>query len=364
MTVPAGWRLASGRKLPNLLFVTCPEKLAAKIGADASEVCNEIVAAGARLLTLSVSQSASVAAATATVQSSITSEFAGVVILGGYEVVPAQRLDTLLPGANVSRANDMDLFVIWSDDAFGAINGRTQLPVSRIPDAGSAAFVWKNLAASANEPAMNANGMRNINRPFAAEVYSRLPNPALPMQTSIPCLFSDVPPYNLSAHAIYIMLHGSDTDASVFSGENGGGGFTDAMKITNVPSVLRGSDVFAGCCWGALIVTSKASAANPAALTSRTVGESLALTFLANGARAFAGCTGTHYSPPRDPPYVGFAAPLHRGFWSRYCSGSPPALALYQAKYLDYAPAIPHIPGDEAYERKVLFEFTCLGLGW
>jgi hypothetical protein len=92
----------------------------------------------------------------------------------------------------------------------------------------------------------------------------------------------------------------------------------------------------------------------------------MALSFLNRGARAFIGCTGTHYSPEGDDTTY-YGAPLHLGFWQRYFAGSAPAQALFDAK-TEYLRGIPHRktrdPVDTAREMKILRQFTCLGLGW
>ena len=77
------------------------------------------------------------------------------------------------------------------------------------------------------------------------------------------------------------------------------------------------------------------------------------------------GSTGSHYSPTVQP-YDFCAGPLHQAFWKRVLAGEPPAQALHHAKFQDYLTGIPHrnTPVMGAYERKTLWEFTCLGLGW
>jgi hypothetical protein len=97
---------------------------------------------------------------------------------------------------------------------------------------------------------------------------------------------------------------------------------------------------------------------------SRGPGESIALAYLAAGANAFVGCTGSHYSPS-TPPYRTAGAPLHQSFFSYRSVGQPPAAALSQAKR-DYVAAMPHSAGNAALaiEHKIVWQFACLGLGW
>jgi hypothetical protein len=128
--------------------------------------------------------------------------------------------------------------------------------------------------------------------------------------------------------------------------------------------------VFAGCCWGALVVRESArrlpKAERP---TPRDPDSSLALSCLKRGARAFVGCTGAHYSPPK-PPYNYLAGPLHRSFWAGLRSGKSPARALFDAR-IEFFRGIPHPPPEGkidnlmiALELKLFQQFTCLGRGF
>ena len=91
----------------------------------------------------------------------------------------------------------------------------------------------------------------------------------------------------------------------------------------------------------------------------------MALSYLHAGARAFVGCTGTHYSPT-VPPYNYFGGPMHTAFFRRLLAGSGPAQALFDAK-VEYASGLPHGQNSSvgrAIEFKIWKQFTCLGLGW
>jgi hypothetical protein len=164
---------------------------------------------------------------------------------------------------------------------------------------------------------------------------------------------------------VYIMLHGSDTNATRYWGEDGTG-YPVAMDIGNVPS-RTGAVAFTGCCWGALIVLPKAAdVGRNTPIVYRTPDSSIALQFLLKGGLAFVGCTGSHYSPTQAP-YQYFGGPMHQFFWQDYDSGTPPAEALFHAK-VKYQSGIPHqgaAGGEgEAIEFKILRQYTCLGLGW
>jgi hypothetical protein len=159
------------------------------------------------------------------------------------------------------------------------------------------------------------------------------------------------------------MLHGNHQDATVYMGEEVDGSHVMALLADHVP-VPCPKVVFAGCCWGALIVDQLALE-RPANTTARTSATSIALRCLGNGANAFVGCTGAHYSP--DPDEDNNGGPMHRFFWSQIVAARAPADALFRAK-IQYAQTIPeraaHRKVRQALEHKILREFTCLGLGW
>jgi hypothetical protein len=98
---------------------------------------------------------------------------------------------------------------------------------------------------------------------------------------------------------------------------------------------------------------------------SRTPAASIALTALASGALAFVGCTGAHYSPG-EAPYGYFGGPFHAAFWESFGAGATPAQALFDAK-VRYITDMPHgrpDPRSHAIEKKIMRQYSCLGLGW
>jgi hypothetical protein len=159
------------------------------------------------------------------------------------------------------------------------------------------------------------------------------------------------------------MLHGDYTDGSRFWGESPPDDDIEAVNLTNVPRATR-AVVFTGCCWGALTVDRPAGRPGTQ-LTPKRPDSSIALSFLRNGARAFVGCTGAHYSPDQ-PPFDYFGGPMHEAFWRYIGEGSEPARALFEAKR-DYIKRMPHgqkKPSSIAIEFKIWRQYTCLGLGW
>lgn len=362
--IPPTLQFAAGRKLPSLLFVTHAARLANNIGTqEAQAVLRAIRAAGQTVYEVQNPSNPFTE-----IRTQLKKPYVGVVILGGYDVLPAQRLDSLPPSLRQkvgNHAGDADNFIIWNDEIYGDRDGDTlpEIPVSRIPDARSPRLVYAALSAAVPAVANTRFGIRNIARPFAKDAFLILPgNQAL--LVSKPTDPAQVGQGNASGAHVYHMLHGSDVDATRFWGENGGGVY-EAINISNVPTSFSGV-VLAGCCWGALTVQTTAANATPGQQpAARTPASAIALSYLHAGARAFIGCTGTHYSPT-VAPYHYFGGPMHTAFWKRYTQGAAPAEALFSAK-LDYLQRIPHgqtTPNGQAIEFKILKQFTCLGLGW
>jgi hypothetical protein len=213
-------RLAGGRPLPDLLFVTCSPRLAANVGArEAAATLAAIRDAGKVVHDVRVVENPfpEVRGAAAGKQ--------GVVILGGYDVLPSQRYDVPPPDirrAVGNRSGDPDNFVVWSDQGYGDTDGDglADLPVSRIPDGRSVDLLWAALSSAPRQRSQRRFGLRNDARPFAIDVFdARMPGPEV-MLASQPTGHSGLKPGNIDADAIYIMLHGSDLDGATFWGED------------------------------------------------------------------------------------------------------------------------------------------------
>jgi beta-lactamase superfamily II metal-dependent hydrolase len=356
--VPA-LRVGGGRALPDLLFVSNADALARNIGAiEAGEVLAAITASGHRLVDGVPSDDLTGALAAVDHRDAV-----GVVIVGGYDVVPSARVNCA-PDALRARLEpnmDPDDFIVWSDDAYGDAGGR-QLPVSRIPDGKSADVVRAALSAGGPRPGSRRSGVRNVARPFADEVFAAVSGSG-DLWVSQPSVFSDAGTSPLSGDRVYVMLHGDWIDTSRFWGEDTPNN-VEAINMSNLPS-RAGPVVFTGCCWGALTVDTPANRVVAGrSYGVKTPGASIALGFLLAGTTAFIGCTGAHYSPT-EPPFDYYGGPLHRAFWAAYDAGAAPAEALRTAKAA-FAAGIPHRRDatSEAIERKLLHQYTCLGLGW
>ena len=359
-------RLASGRSLPRLLFVTSEERLVDNVGAPAAEDALALIRAAGQELYDALPANADPAEAAHLVQEQLTlrPEVEGVVIVGGYDAVPSHRFDCLPPALRerLGPTGDPDDFIVWSDDAYGdREGGQPALPVSRIPDGKTPGVLRAQLEAGDRPRGEGRRGVRNRERPFADAIFDGLAG-GLPLLISAPST-AKVPSFVLDSDRVYLMLHGDFLDSARFWGESDDGSI-EAVNLANVPDPA-GRVVFTGCCWGALTVDQPAarllSGAPPA---PKAPASSIALTFLLNGATAFVGCTGAHYSPMVEP-FDYFGGPMHAAFWSRL-AGAPPARALFQAKG-DFAEGFPHGRPrgiQRAIEHKILAQYTCLGLGW
>jgi hypothetical protein len=101
------------------LFVTDPGALAARIGPAAASIVNAIRSAGYEVVTGSgVSLQQSTRALLNT-----RADIAGVVLVGGYSVVPAEILNTLPRELTDLRIGELDDFTVWSDDGYGDRDG-------------------------------------------------------------------------------------------------------------------------------------------------------------------------------------------------------------------------------------------------
>jgi beta-lactamase superfamily II metal-dependent hydrolase len=370
-------QLGGGRKFPGLLFVSCRSLLERNIGQVEATAALRLITSCPDVELLEIEATSDVDVASKKVHQKIRSnKYAGVVIVGGYDVVPSKVLDVLdeelrLNIRNFRGRKDQDNFIVWSDEVYVDLDGDSlpELPISRIPDARRPDLVISALTAQSFSPA-GCFGVRNIERPFADHVYKNIPGSAVPMnvsETFAPALLKG----DVAAGAVYYMLHGSDRDSTLFWGESReveeeDNTLFDAVSIENVPSNAEGTIVFAGCCWGALTVMPKAvslQANKP--IIPKPPEDSIALTYLLRGALAFVGCTGTHYSPGQEP-FDYYGRPMHDLFWTEISKGKSPAEALWQSKQV-YAVELPHGQMDvysRGIEIKILRQFTCLGLGW
>ena len=359
--------VAGGRELPPLLFVTSAARLAENVGAQEADYVLKSLRSlrNSRVYSELPGDSPNADEAFAAVRGELAghSSVKGVVLIGGLDVVPAERLDCLPTNLRrrIGHTDDGDDFIVWSDEAYGDPDGDQvpSLPVTRVPDARSAPFLFASLSARDRPSSPPRKGVRNVARPFAEDVFSRLPGDER-LLVSQPATTDDV--RLIDGDRIYLMLHGDYIDSSRFWGE----GTPHDREAVNLQNVVGGRVVLTGCCWGALIAEQPAARTLPRVVPApKPLGSSIALAFLERGATAFVGCTGSHYSPTLEP-YGYFGGPLHESFWRALGRGASPAQALFEAK-VEYVADFPHgqeSPLYQAIEYKILRQFTCLGLGW
>ena len=176
----------------------------------------------------------------------------GVVIVGGYDVVPAQRRDCLPEAmrASLGVTDDPDDFIVWTDDDYGDDGDRETPPVPGEPDSRRA------LGAAAARRAVRRRGAATDAAACATASgrSRRTSSPRCPgddaLMVSAPTTFDGIAA--LDADLVYLMLHGDYVDGSRFWGE-GPAGNIEAVNVNNIPDDGP-RVVFTGCCWGALTV--------------------------------------------------------------------------------------------------------------
>ncbi len=363
----------SSKRFNRILFITCSPLLATNIGILETQQILDGIKKTAENYFWDLTPFEKAEDASVLVREKLKSlNPRGVVIIGGYDVIPAQQLDAIDRALRQKVASgsfdgfDADDFIVWSDDIYGDVDGDTvaEYPVSRVPDGRMAQLIIEAFQAPPFQKSSRF-GVRNMARPFANDVFQNIPGKSKEINVS-----EKFAPSNVEADsaqgAVYYMLHGSFRDGTRFWGETSGGDTCEAFLVDNVPKSAKGTIVFTGCCWGALIVQPPAFRKTPdVQLRPRTVEQSIALSYLKAGAVAFIGCTGSHYSPV-SPPFDYFGQPMHKHFWDGIIAGKNPAQALYEAKK-QYAKELPHgqtDPFTQAIEMKILRQYTCLGIGW
>jgi hypothetical protein len=363
---------ADGRRLRPLLFVTDSEKLGANIGRqEAAAAIAAIKGAGHVVCETASSTRPAVEQARDLLRGN--PHLTGIVILGGYDVVECPVVDVLpadlraVLGSEADR--DSDRFKVWCDEPFGDLDGDhvSERPISRIPDARDSTLLLTALQAKAVVPD-NRFGVSNIERPFAKDIWRSVPG-AASIKVSEKFLSANVMPGDTAGSMQYFMLHGSESDATRFTGEfEGGGGSTRAFDIDKVPPKFAGV-VFTGCCFGALTVSQKAIVTRSGKPVPRVPERSIALSYLSAGANAFIGCTGSHYSGKNADPDSNYAARLHAHFWQLMPRlENAASMALFAARRAfgdDISRRASTMDSlDVARRLKNRTQFTCLGLGW
>lgn len=367
------FELAGGRSLPPLLFVSTPEALAQFNVSEAS--LRAALPAPHHLLLIPKLERA--AAAADAVRNGVPAGWTpeGVVLLGNYDTLRAQLVRTysedLKP--DVSMQDEDDHYVAWNDDHFGDRDddGFPELPVSRIP---SGVDLRRALRATPPDDAPDRpiwRGFRIEKFAYAEAIYNEQPD----AQTSAMLTFKPdtahlVKQNGIAADRVFYATHADYGGIHAFKTFDG----IPVVKAAQVPDA-DGSIVLASCCYSATLVRNGPLAAS----TSGTVvplatPESMGLTYVHRGARAFIGFTAKVWVPDQIP-YAFFAGPLHRAFWKNVLERDlPPARALFEAKgefILGMPYGNPDVADGEltaatslAKHLKDYWSVTCLGLGW
>jgi hypothetical protein len=311
----------------------------------------------------------------------------GIIILGGYSIVPALRIDTLNNQQTAFRYNDRkDDFSVWNDDCYGNLDWNQQvfsyqpeihpwfpdLPVSRIPDCDDCTFLINALLnVYTNHDSLGAIFCQT--RPHVESIiHSVFAHPTTWKFQSAPKKAIDLTDYIemglIKQQRLYVQLHGEDTDGRTQWGENIRYAPLEMLEIAHAISIInKGSVVLSGSCWAALIVHELAN--HGVHVTPKGINDLIALKFLEQGASAFVGSTGSHTSPGStdDWKVFGFGAAMQWYFWQFIKANLSPARALHAAK-IRYRMLINQHPNPDLHQaalaQKILWEYTCLGLGW
>lgn len=375
--------LAGGRKLPPLLFVTTIEGLA-QFGVGEREL-RALLGPSHHLAIVAPERTPEAAARALWEDAEIVrqaSRFGGVVLLGGYDTLPARVIGSidaelytrLCRSGNLN--DDEDLYHAWNDDHFADPNGDgfPELPVSRISAGCDLARALRATAPPDAAARPLRLGIRIERFRYAESIYDRWG-----VTSSDPMLVLDrgaeaeIAARGLTADHLYLAMHGHPHDRSFFKPF----GTRERVTLAHVPAAADGMIVFAGVCWSAQIARRaplEVVASPGGAITSHTPRDAIPLAFIDRGARAFIGFNAKHWVPLLEP-YDYYGAPLHRLFWSNlFDRACPPARALFEAR-LAYIAGAPYrhpsrMAKGGASDRSIaknmkdFWSVSCLGLGW
>ena len=260
-------------------------------------------------------------------------------IVGDHDVVPF----AVLPNP----ADDGD--VLFTDDVYGDTDHDAltmpDIPVARIPDGGSLELLVTQLSAS-TVPEGGDFTLANTKRPHADGVATQVFGANRGLFWSLPTRHMDVDESQVDVRYSYFMLHGASWDTTVWWGEEDA--YPDAFTVAEASSQ---GIVLSGACYGSYTF-------------SRTPENSITLSFLHSGARAFVGSTGITYSPvweqgPNPTGPMRFDAAFHQAFLSALTRGQAPLTAFMEAK--QKMADVCGTGDSTAAELKMLHEFIYFG---
>jgi hypothetical protein len=260
-------------------------------------------------------------------------------IVGDHDVVPF----AVLPNP----ADDGD--VLFTDDVYGDTDHDAltmpDIPVARIPDGSSLDLLVTQISAS-TVPEGGDFTLANTKRPHADGVATQVFGANRGLFWSLPTRHVDVDESQVDVRYSYFMLHGASWDTTVWWGEEDV--YPDAFSVAEASSQ---GIVLSGACYGSYTF-------------SRTPENSITLSFLHSGARAFVGSTGITYSPvwqqgPNPTGPMRFDAAFHQAFLSALTRGQAPLTAFMEAK--QKIAELCRTADSTTAELKMLHEFIYFG---
>jgi hypothetical protein len=262
-----------------------------------------------------------------------------VLIVGDPDIIPF----AVLPNPT----SDGD--VLYTDDVYGDndhdVLGMPDIPVARIPDGWSLDLLVTQLSPS-DVPGGGDFTLANSKRPHADGVASQVFGANRVLLWSLPSRHGEVDTSQVNVRHSYFMLHGGAWDTSVWWGEEDA--YPEAFTVQEANSE---GVVLSGACYGSYTF-------------GRTPTNSITLSFLESGARAFIGSTGITYSPlwtpgPNPTGPMRHDAVFHEAFLSAVTVGQAPLAAFMEAK--GQMADLCRTADSTGAELKMLHEFIYFG---
>ena len=242
-----------------------------------------------------------------------------------------------------------DADVLFTDDVYGDNDhdalGLPDIPVARIPDGWSMDLLLTQLGAS-SLPAAGDFTLANTKRPHADGVATQVFGADRVLLWSLPTQHAQVDTSQVGVRHSYFMLHGGSWDTSVWWGEEDV--YPQAFTVQEASSE---GFVLSGACYGSYTF-------------GRTPDNSITLSFLRSGARAFVGSTGITYSPlwtggPNPTGPMRHDAVFHEAFLTAVHRGEAPLAAFMEAK--EQMADVCRLGDSTPAELKMVHEFIYFG---
>ena len=275
-------------------------------------------------------------------------------LLGGHDVIPFAELPNPAAGGS-----DSDV-TIESDNPYGFSARRAveafqsgavpDFAVGRLPDFQPANLegflaLLDSLAPSA--PKLRTGTFAVVNEAWQSPTVQILDGDGT-IRTTPPWSSSNSEWRTQNAELLYFNLHGFN-NAPVWRGfDEASGNWIDAVSPADVvPDAVGGAVVFAENCYGGLV-------------SGRTPRNSVALSMLAAGARAFVGSTGIAYGSFMQQPDTPIEADVLGGDFVRQIRAGQTAGQALAIARRDFSNA-PSPAGWEADRQKTISEFVLYG---